>query len=208
MSDTQLVEYCRIEDGKIVEYPVYEIHIRNRAHPFEMYTPVTVLIKPTLPPFSYYSTKLELSTNGVPVLQYVVNDKTVDMVLAELYQFKGGIPSPMGLEAQDIFLDEVDPLIVGYVYKKAQSFAQDYLDNWTLEREYSGIVSLVGYVSSKNASRAIEGQNGVYMRDKVWDAFYAYFDKLKAGTQAVPRTMAEIAAQLPALQWPEVVTPT
>lgn len=191
--------YCRIVNGQVVEYPVYALHIRNRAHPFSMYTKVVFTTKPPLPDFAFYTEKLEV-VNGIPLVTYGIAYKTLQTVLNELHQ-SNGAPTLPGEEPTPKPIEEVPPATMGRVVELAKQLVQDRLDNWAKTREYDGVLSAISYQTSTNPTRAEEGAKAVVNRDLSWDAMYAYMDKVMAKELPVPMKESEIVAQLPELTW-------
>ena len=194
-------EYCRILDGKIVEYPVYLIHIQNRAHPVELYTPVTHANAPVLPEFGYYTKSIALTENGTPLVTYEVKNKTLNMVLRDTYQNRQGTALLPGTEAQGVFIKDIPDAVVQFIYRSAENLAQSYLDKWATERGYKDLDRLVGYATSKTPERAAEAQRGVDNRDQVWDTLFDYWYKISNNQIALPRSEEEIVALFPKLTW-------
>lgn len=192
--------YCRVENGVIIEYPVYAVHIRNRSHPFDMYTKVAFANKPELPPFAVYTSKIEM-TAGIPLVTYGIEYKSLQTILNEIHNNTGapllpGETAPAAVEFQDI-----PAATVARVVELAKKLADEHMTAWAKTREYDDIVSVATYATSKNTARAAEGQKAVDNRDAVWDAYYNYLGKVIAKVVPVPRTIAEISAQLPTLEW-------
>lgn len=193
--------YCRIENGEIVEYPVYAVHIRNRAHPFEMYTKVVFSKKPALPDFAYYTQNIELLGN-VPIVTFGIAYKGLQTVLNELHNVGGGAaPTVPGEQPTPKPIEEVPPATLDRVLTLVKELVQTRLDQWAATREYDGILSVTTYSYSSNAQRSAEGLKAISNRDDTWDAMYAYMDKVTTKQLPVPMQVTEIEAQLPVLTW-------
>lgn len=193
--------YCRIENGVIVEYPVYAVHIRNRAHPFEMYTKVHFAAKPTLPEFAYYTQNIEL-LGEIPLVTYGIAYKNLQTLLNELHNVgAAGAPGTPGEQPTPTPIEDVPQTTLVRVMDLAKEMVQDRLDNWAKTRGYDGIMSVVTYAYSSNPVRSAEGTKAIANRDDTWDAMYAYMDKVTTKQLPVPMTVAEISAQLPELTW-------
>lgn len=82
-----------------------------------------------------------------------------------------------------------------------QDAVQRRLDEKAMERKYDGILSLCTYVTSTNPGFAAEGQAGVGWRDAAWAKCYEVLTEVGAGTRPQP-TVAELLAELPAMDWP------
>ena len=191
--------YCRIEDGQIVEYPVYALHIRNRAHPFSMYTKVSFAQKPEVPDFCYLTSKIELISN-IPLVTWQIVEKPLQVVLNELHNVNGS-PALPGEEPTRVEIEDVPLPTMQRVVKLAKDMVQARLDTWASTKEYDGIVSACTYVSSTNPTRAAEGLKACVNRDLSWDAMYAYMEKVQTKAKPVPLKVEEIVAELPELTW-------
>ena len=187
--------YCRIENGVIVEYPVYALHIRNRHHPFSMYTKVAFSQKPVVPDFCYLSSKIEL-LGEIPLVTYTVQEKNLQTVLNA-----NGVPPLPGEEPIRVEVENVPVETLKQVLKLVKVLVQNRLDTWAATREYDGVLSVATYATSTNPQRAAEGQKAVENRDATWDAMYAYLDKVQTKQKPVPLTVEEIVAELPELTW-------
>ena len=80
---------------------------------------------------------------------------------------------------------------------------QRRLDEFARTRNYDGILSACTYATSAVPKFAAEGQYAVQARDATWAALYAFMADVQAGTQPVPSGFADIAPDLPALEWPQ-----
>ena len=194
------VEYCRIENGKIVEYPVLEIHIRNRGHAMEMYTKVVHMPKPFVHEFAYLTRKIELA-DGVPVVVYSVEHKSIDAVLSDLYyKLQGDSPLDTTREYQ-LKVQDIPKETMDFVLRMGEDLVDKHLNSWCAQKGYTSIVTMATYATSTNPERAKEGAMAVQARDDAWDAFYAYFEAVKSGAQPFPMRSSDITAQLPVLTW-------
>lgn len=79
---------------------------------------------------------------------------------------------------------------------------QRHLDTTARARGYDGILSLCSYAASDQLRFGAEGKAGVAWRDAVWAACYEIVDAVRAGQRPVP-TLAELIAELPAIDWPQ-----
>jgi hypothetical protein len=123
------------------------------------------------------------------------------------YAIRGGVvewhsldhPSQAAVEA------EVDRLKVILPRERIiQQFAIDAqarLDAWAQSRGYDGILSACTYATSQVPRFQAEGQRCVDLRDQTWARLYEILAEVEAGTRPVPMSLAEIAADLPALTW-------
>lgn len=190
--------YARVENRQIVEYPVYHLHIVNRAHPFEWYHKVIFDKKPEVPAFHYL--------REVPVLQ--INNEVHVTYVAEPYTLKGLLtmiyPQTVGdenAEVTPVDINDIDPALVNRIVELVRQNVQNLLDNFAKERSYDGIVSAVSYVGSSVQQFANEAARAIQKRDEAWMNMYAYIAEVKAGSKPVPKSVSEIEAELPALTW-------
>ena len=76
------------------------------------------------------------------------------------------------------------------------------LDDFARTRNYDGILSACTYATSTVPKFKAEGQACVNLRDATWAAAYDVLAKVQAGQRAMPTSIADIEADLPALVWP------
>lgn len=79
---------------------------------------------------------------------------------------------------------------------------QKRLDDFARTRNYDGILSAATYATSAVPKFKTEGQYAVTARDATWAKGYEILAAVEAGTRAAP-TLDELAAELPALAWPQ-----
>ena len=196
--ESDLDLFARVKEGKIIEFPVYRLHIKNRAHPIDWYTPVKEIGKEeTLPPFSYQQRTVELV--GVEV---IATYTTKEYSLAELLnQLNRGMDPVLGREVQAPKIEELDPALVAQVYKLTSEYATSKLNAFAQERGYDDIYTLCDYRDSMFDKFRIEGLRGYQLRDQVWIALTTYFEEVQNGTKPVPVSISEIDAVFPAMTW-------
>lgn len=196
--ESDLDLFARVKEGKIIEFPVYRLHIKNRAHPIDWYTPVKEIGKEeTLPPFSYQQRTVELV--GVEV---IATYTTKEYSLAELLnQLNRGMDPVLGREVQAPKIEELDPALVAQVYKLTSEYATSKLNAFAQERGYDNIYTLCDYRDSMFDKFRIEGLRGYQLRDQVWIALITYFEEVQNGTKPVPVSISEIDAVFPAMTW-------
>ena len=78
---------------------------------------------------------------------------------------------------------------------------KQHLDAVAGERQYDGIVSLIGYLNSPVAQWAAEAAAGNVWRSAVWVKVYEIQQQVASGQRPIP-TPSEVIAELPAIQWP------
>lgn len=78
---------------------------------------------------------------------------------------------------------------------------KQHLDTVAAERQYDGIVSLIGYLNSPVAQWAAEASAGNIWRSNVWVKVYEIQQQVQSGQRPIP-TPTEVIAELPVIQWP------
>ncbi len=190
--------YARLEGNRVVEYPVYGLHIRNRAHPIDWYTKVEFLPKPELPAFHSYQETLVAQQGGV-IASYTVTPLSLNILLSQITPDRRMFP---GQEEQaPVDITTLDPALVGRVAELIAAHVQKRLDTFAQTKGFDGILSAASYKGDADPVFNEEGTRASTLRTDTWKAFYAYQDGVLAGTTPVPKTLADIDAVLPALTW-------
>ena len=78
---------------------------------------------------------------------------------------------------------------------------KQHLDTVAGERQYDGIVSLIGYLNSPVSQWAAEAAAGNVWRSAVWVKVYEIQQQVQSGQRPIP-TPTEVIAELPVIQWP------
>jgi len=78
---------------------------------------------------------------------------------------------------------------------------KQHLDTVAGERQYDGIVSLIGYLESPVPQWAAEASAGNVWRSAVWVKVYEIQQQVASGQRPIP-TPTEVIAELPVIQWP------
>ena len=196
--ESNLDLFARVKEGKIIEFPVYRLHIKNRAHPIDWYTPVKEIGKEeTLPPFSYQQRTVELVGAEV-IATYTTKEYSLSELLNQLNR---GMDPVLGREVQAPKIEELDPALVAQVYKLTSEYATSKLNAFAQERGYDNIYTLCDYRDSMFDKFRIEGLRGYQLRDQVWIALTTYFEEVQNGTKPVPVSISEIDAVFPAMTW-------
>ena len=103
----------------------------------------------------------------------------------------GNVPDP----------PEITPEAAQILQTRIATEAQSRLDTWAQSRGYDGILSACTYATSQVPRFQAEGQRCVDLRDQTWARLYEILAEVETGTRPVPMSLAEIAADLPALTW-------
>lgn len=200
--------FARVVDGQIVEYPVFRLHIKNRAHPLDWYTPVVESPKPELPPFSNYKTKLSI-VGGTVLVTYSVVKQTLDEILRNLAVDDTAEPGLPGLNPGKVppKIEDVSPETIAPVYDMVGEHVMAKLDTWAATRKYTTFNTLINYRDSAIQKFKLEALRGIELRDATWAALANYFSSVSTGQLPVPISIQEIDALMPPLLWPDEVTP-
>ena len=200
--------FARVVDGQIVEYPVFRLHIKNRAHPLDWYTPVVEPPKPTLPPYSTYKQSLAV-VGGTVVVSFSVVPQTLDEILRGLAvqsteSLEPGLPTQ---GAQPPLITDVSPDTIAKVYDMVDDYVMDKLTAWAKTRKYGSFTNLTDYRDSAIPKFKAEALRGIELRDQIWVVLIDYFTKVTTGELPVPISSAEIDALVPPLLWPDETEP-
>lgn len=100
-------------------------------------------------------------------------------------------------------LEEPPPPTAEQLQAAFVAVIQFRLDAFARTRNYDGILSACTYATSAVAKFQAEGQRAVELRDQTWGAAYEILAEVQAGTRPMPASLADIEADLPALEWPQ-----
>lgn len=98
------------------------------------------------------------------------------------------------------------PMLQPTTARLAEEFTaaiQQRLDDFARQRNYDGILSACTYATSTVAKFKSEAQACVNLRDATWAAAYEVLASVQAGQRPMPSSLADIEADLPALEWPQ-----
>ena len=186
-----LKTYARIEDGVIVEYPVYEEHIKNRSHPFEWYTPVIYDEKPEAA-IDQHTREILTIGNGVVNCSYVVEN----MSLRDLISIANSKSSPIG-NSDKLLVSDIDPVIVQKVVDKVLEYSINKLETFVKSNGYDSIISAISYKDSTVAKYQNEANQVIVMRDNLWSILLTYSEEVKAGTKDFPVSVLDVDKIIP-----------
>lgn len=79
---------------------------------------------------------------------------------------------------------------------------QHRLDTFAQTRNYDNMLSACTYATSMVPKFKAEGQACINLRDDTWAAAYDILGNVKAGVRAMPKSLADLEAELPVLVWP------
>ncbi len=189
--------FARVVDGKVVEYPVYRIHIKNRAHPLNFYTPVVKTEAPAPDQFGTVDESLEVRSDAVHVV-YTKRPLTLAEILRTFQVQNPEDPmAPMTVK----LISEIDPATAQRVYSLAGDYVSVKLDEFARTKQYNDFIHLTGYRYSAIPSFAAEAMRGYTLRDQIWANLLNYFTQVTTGAVPVPTSIADVDALIPAMTW-------
>jgi hypothetical protein len=197
--------YARVIDGAIIEYPVYDIHIKNRANPIEWYTPVVFLKDPEFDPQTEYLKEVLKNNGNVIVSEKIVLKQNVENILNRLFypdgrQFDHMNPGEV-VQPAVVNIGDLAPEFLQKVIDQVSKEIGDSLDAFAKTRNYDDVKSCATYVSSTNPQFKAEADKIIELRDQTYSALYNYIGQIISGQAPVPKSFSEIKAVLPELVW-------
>jgi hypothetical protein len=187
--------FARIKDGKITEYPVYEIHIKNRNHPNSLYLECVFDKKPNVPEFHYLTESKSVENNKV-YIKYKILPIPLEGLLKKLniIQHPGKQPVPL-------LITDVRPELTERIITLTKEHVQSLLDKFAAEKGFDDMSSLVSYKDSTIPEWASQATTGIAKRDATWSGLYVYLNKINTGVEPLPTTIQDIMQELPSLVW-------
>jgi hypothetical protein len=182
--------YGKVENGKIVEYPVFEEHIRNRSHPFAWYTEVVYDTEPTVAIDEYAK---EVLTVGKDVINcsYTVEKMSLQALLALANR---GNNAPLGIDnsGSKILVKDIDPLLVESIISKVLDYASTKLEYFVKLRGYDSVLSAISYKDSLVDQYKSEANQVITMRDTLWSTLITYSTDIKSGKVDFPVSTLDV----------------
>jgi len=198
--------YARLKDGNVVEYPVFKLHINNRAHPVSWYTRCIFDEKPVKKPFYSYIEKLKVVTDqDTNISKVYVSYIEVPLSLNELLRIANRNTTALmqmpGEEETAVSIADIPQDLLYRILFLADQYIQDKLDEFAATRQYKDVTSLCSYKDSTRPSYASDAARGIVVRDKTWIATEVYMGSVLTGVTPVPKSTADIDAILTDLTW-------
>jgi hypothetical protein len=198
--------YARVYDGKIIEYPVYEIHIRNRVHPFDWYKKVEKSERPASTVYQYVKETLTVNNDRV-MSNYHVVDHGLDYLFSMIYSSNDYSQKPVS--NKDIPINQIEDQFISAApegYMEALTTAVDryvsnLLNEFAATSGFDSINSLVSYKDSTVAEWASMANEFIILRDLMWTTCINMQKELRAGTKSIPKSLLEFTELLPELKY-------
>jgi hypothetical protein len=188
--------YGRIVDGILVEYPVYLLHIQNRANPIEWYTEASFEDMPVVPPYHYAREIVKVKDDKI-IVSYECLPIKLDALLADINR---EVSLPLSKQAS-VNVADLDQDLVARVIVLIKELAQKALDDFAKSKDFDNILAAISYKDSSEPSFAADAVKAVTVRDQTWVALHSYLQDVTNGTQPVPASESEVLSKLPPLAW-------
>jgi hypothetical protein len=205
--------YAKIENGNIVDYPVYPTHIKNRSHPINWYTPCIFETRPVIKKYQYLKEKLKVSPDRKFVyITYEVDNLPLESLFQRIppriIETEGEENSPFMdmfgiVGSSNLIEDPPSPELINEIKNRIIERVDNELNEFARSRDYTSIVSAVSYINSSNPKFKAEGQYCSDLRDAVWPALFGYLQEILSNTVPVPISYAEIQERIPQFKWPD-----
>lgn len=190
--------FALVDDGKIIEYPVYLVNIEARSHPVSLYTECVFSEKPETCEFHYLEEELDI-VNGNIYVSYLTKPHSLANLLSRLPVAGAGPTNPdRPYESTYPFNAEVVERIKELTVIKVQQS----LDDFSRTRGYDGILSACTYLGSSIDKFRLEAEYCRNIRDQTWLALYTLMAEVDAQLIPMPSTFEEIVVFLPEMVWP------
>lgn len=206
--------YARVVNGKIVEFPVYLVHIENRHHPLSWYVKCTVDEKPVVPEFAYARQVPTVTETGGVNISWVIEHYTLDQLLSQLPETESENTPRRGPKRPSTPPTEA---LINKIKELALARAQTMLDTFAGTKGYGtppggpgSLESAISYIGDKNPLWDADGKFCKSLRSDFWTTLYQYFADVTATPQVKPwpNRWADVVTNLPALTWPVETTAT
>jgi hypothetical protein len=194
--------YGRIEDDRIIEYPVYALHIENRGHPYDFYTPCLFGVKPTVDEFSYLEEHRSISIDRQSIhVTYTVNAYDLNQLLARLPAEKTdelNLPTLISPTQNP----QPSPELINKIKELIPNQIENDLNIFAATRGYSNFKSACDFGNSEVPKYAAEGKYCRNLRDSTWLAFEVYMAAVESGEKTISSDWNSIKKEWPTPIWP------
>lgn len=184
--------YCRVDNGKVIEYPVTEAVILKRRHPIDWYTPTILTHVPAtgrtdIQTFDY------VITNGVVLVNVGWRGYTLTELLTT-FKAPNGLPKHIGEISQE---DQA------YAQSLISDLFESRVADLAAEHGYRNMDTAIGrYSNSSNATFKKEAEFIQMALDSTWADLIKYFTELQKTTIPVPLVIADIEKHVRSFNWP------
>lgn len=175
--------YGKIENDKVVEFPVTAEVIVARGHRLRQYSPVIFDAKPTYDPrYQKLAGQMKVDA-GVIKVGYTVISMSTEELLSSLKNADGSVKT----------IGELSPQIVALIRTSVANYVESRIEMLCKSHGYTSMDRLLGSYSNstepqyKNDAAFIQG-----ILDKAWKNLTAYYKDLEEGTQQLPTSLEDI----------------
>lgn len=198
--------YARVEQGVIMEFPVYLTHIETRMHPIALYTKCNAGTPPSITELQFLKQAAVLAKDGTVSITYTAVDYPLESLLAKL-------PNDTLPKAVRDRQEKPSVALLARIDALVRERVQSRLDSFVGTRGYGtppgslkSIETAISYIGSKNPIWDAEGRYAKELRETTWEAVDVYLSDIRAVPQLRPwpKTWQEIADALPAAMWPAI----
>jgi len=195
MSDNQV--YARVHQGKAIELNVTQKQIADRGETKASYLPLYYSFPPKKVPAYHVLKQVTAVFQDHVQVNYQAVPMSLEQLLMHIWNTNGDLRRPVA----SVAIGDLSTKLVDAIASAAVTHMQEALDAFAKSRGYDDIKSAVTYVDSVVPTFAAEGAAAKNLRDQSWAALYSYLNDVKNGVKPVPKNVAEIVANCPALTW-------
>lgn len=187
--------FARVQNGVIIEVPVYRMHIRNRAHPAAWYYPVLNANQVDEVPFHRVAVDYVI-TGDVVTATYSSVPLTLPELLNQVYRTQD-----IGTTGTGVLFSQVDPELAQHIWKLASEYAEQKLIDFVATKNYTSLDSVFRYRNSTVAAFRQDAERVQFLLDSLWTNLVGYYEQIVSETLPVPRSLEEIESHIPAFAW-------
>jgi hypothetical protein len=189
--------YGKVEDGKVIEYPVYKEHIINRSHPFEWYSKVIYADQPELAVDEYAK---EILTVGVGIINcsYTIEKLSLQALLVKAGRSSDGLTK--------VLAKDLDPILLAKVIEYVLQYSSNRLELFVKSKGYDSVLSAISYKDSLVDKYKSEANQVIIMRDNLWNTLLTYVDSVKSGSVDFPVSTVDIDKVIGSFSFTELTT--
>lgn len=192
--------FARIEEGRVVQYPMTYNDINERNTPNDVYYQCFFSDDdtPLIPSLSErVIEKLTIIGESVYVSKTLTKKSIQEMFtylheIAAVTDEEGVVSIDRSKVSTDVYLAFEDAI-------KAE--VQKKLDDFAREKGYDDLRSACMYTNSNIEVYRTEGIRASELRDLTWYTLYVYFNDVITGVRDLPVSWNDIAQNLPELTW-------
>lgn len=194
--------FARIENNRVVEYPITVATIRERNNPAEVYIEVFYNLANPPQDIPLYQKRVEVVKWFGPFvyIDYEITYRTVE----EMFQYLSSFAMFYDENQQPVVnRTQITPEIYDAFEIVVKRKVQSLMDAFAGSRGYDDMFALCNYAASTEEQQRLEAQRGIYLRDVAWRTLYSEFAKMKQGLRPIATSWSDIGQHLPEFTWGE-----